>query len=191
MNNINLSSIGEFLKGTFDDKKKGKLIFLIGLLGIVMILISTLFPKSTTTTSSTKQISAEKYVASLEAEIKNVVSDIIGSKKVKVLITLNSGVEYVYANELKQDTDKMENSQGDGKNQSQQKDNNEQKYVLVNAPNGGQIALLLTELTPKIRGVVVVCEGGENEAISNTIKSAVTVALDIASTRVCVTGVSP
>ncbi|OJU13870.1 MAG: hypothetical protein BGN88_01700, partial [Clostridiales bacterium 43-6] len=167
------------------------LIFIIGIVGILLIFLSTLLPKSVKSSTTNGLISSEDYVASLEKKIGGMVSDIVGTKKVKVLITLNSGVEYVYANEVKQDTDKMENSQGNDKKDTQQKDSSEKKYVLVNAPSGGQVALLLTELTPKIRGVVVVCEGGENETISDNIKAAVTTALDIPSTSVCVTGISP
>lgn len=43
------------------------------------------------------------------------------------------------------------------------------------------------EIQPKVRGVVVVCDGAEDPVVCGRVMSAVTKALDITSTKVCIT----
>ena len=43
------------------------------------------------------------------------------------------------------------------------------------------------EIQPVIRGVLVVCEGGDDPVVTQTVTQAVTRALDISSAMVCVT----
>ena len=59
----------------------------------------------------------------------------------------------------------------------------EEKYVIVNNGNGAQ-PVLIAEISPRIRGVVIVCSG--SESAKSAIQSAVTTALDIPSMKVCV-----
>ena len=54
--------------------------------------------------------------------------------------------------------------------------------------DGGEQALLITEQMPEIRGVAIVCEGGDNEIINEKIKNTVTAALNITSKRVYICG---
>ena len=44
------------------------------------------------------------------------------------------------------------------------------------------------QLVPEIKGVLVVCEGGENENVRETIINAVSAALDITNSHIYVTG---
>ncbi len=45
-------------------------------------------------------------------------------------------------------------------------------------------------ITPVVRGVVVVCDGGDDPVVVNRVMSAVTKSLDISSNKVCVTKLS-
>lgn len=47
--------------------------------------------------------------------------------------------------------------------------------------------LLVTELQPTVKGVVIVCEGGDQPLVQQRVTDAVTIALNISSKRVCVT----
>lgn len=46
------------------------------------------------------------------------------------------------------------------------------------------------EIEPLIRGVLVVCEGGDSPVVVERITQAVTKALDISSAKVCITKLS-
>ena len=48
--------------------------------------------------------------------------------------------------------------------------------------------MLITEKMPEIRGVAIVCEGGDSEFIKEKITNSVTAALDITSKRVYICG---
>lgn len=45
----------------------------------------------------------------------------------------------------------------------------------------------MTELQPTVKGVVIVCEGGDQPLVQQRVTDAVTIALNISSKRVCVT----
>ena len=51
----------------------------------------------------------------------------------------------------------------------------------------GRSALVRTRMEPVVKGVVVVCEGGDNPLTVTRILEAVTTALAISSTKVCIT----
>ena len=50
----------------------------------------------------------------------------------------------------------------------------------------GKEGLLVTEIQPTVRGVVVVCDGGDRDDVRERVIQAVAVALDVSSKRVCV-----
>ena len=61
-------------------------------------------------------------------------------------------------------------------------------YITVKTADGGEKALIVTTQMPEIRGVAVVCQGGDDEALREKIKNAVTSALNITSQRVYICG---
>jgi len=175
-----------------DGKGKNKLLLFLGLGGILLIFLSSMLPKGISNSKknvAVNSMSAEQYAGALENKIETIVSSIVGSNKVKVLITLESGIEYVYANEVKYNSDSVDENSPDNKNKYQSKDSGEEKYVIINLPGGGEGALTVTELSPKIRGVVVACMGGDDELTAESVTSAVATALGIHRARVCVIGI--
>ncbi len=176
------------------DKKWGNIIFFAGIAGIVLILLSYLFSggggksgthaSSESSTSSQILTTTEEYTQRLEEKLQKIVSSITGSDNVTVMVTLESGAEYIYANDIKASTEET----ASGQSAATRKDSTEEKYILVDTPEGGQVALLVTELAPTVKGVVVVCDGGNDQKVKEKISNAVTTALDITSKRVCVTG---
>ncbi|MBO5321277.1 MAG: hypothetical protein J6B22_01555 [Clostridia bacterium] len=163
--------------------KKPKLILILGLVGILLIFFSSVFTKSEKKTETKTEITAEEYKLELEEDVKKVVRQITGSKNVSVVITLESGIRYDYA-DIKEETlverEEKENKSSD----SELKEG----YIIVKSANGGEEALLITAQMPKVRGVAIVCDGGDSEIIYNKIQNAVTAALDITSKRVYICG---
>lgn len=178
-------------KKLFKGEKAIKALFIAGIVGIVLIFLSTFLegkPKQTAAAAESGTDSAEAYCAMLEQKLGAIVADITASNNVRVFVTLESGAEYVYANELKQGTDTVEDTKGGDSRKVQQKDSTEQNYILVEGEDGRKTALLVTELAPKVQGVTVVCDKGNQPAVAEQITNAITTALHITSRRVCVTG---
>lgn len=162
-----------------------KILIAAGAVGIALIYLSTLFTPKEAEPKKTSDVSvtAAEYCEQLENDICEMVRNITGSKKVTAVVTLESGIRYSYA-DIKEEsvasTDKDETKSSD----TQLKEG----YITVKTADGGEQALLITEQMPEVRGVAIVCEGGDNEIIKEKIESTVTAALNITSKRVYICG---
>ncbi|MGN0172786.1 MAG: hypothetical protein ACI39E_08385 [Acutalibacteraceae bacterium] len=167
----------------FKHKKSVGWLLIVGLVGIVLIGASSLFssPAAQEKAQATKT-DAASYAKELEERLSRMVSSVKGAGESEVMVTLENGVEYVYANEQKSNSDRSE-SESSGSVSS--RDDTQQSVVVVDTGNGKE-GLLVTEIQPTVRGVVVACEGGGDEAVVNAVKKAVTTALNITEKRVCV-----
>ena len=165
--------------------KKPKTVLIIGLVGIGLIVLSSLFSsgESKKENMKTGEMTAEEYKTILEEDIKETVTDITGSKNVSVVITLESGIKYSYA-DIREETltEKKENEKESTDNETKS------GYITVKTAEGGEQALLVTTQMPKVRGVAIVCDGGDNERIAEKIQNAVMSALKISSKKVYICG---
>lgn len=172
----------------FKGDKKIKWVVFIGLAGILLILLSELVPqKSAEPLEGAVSVFAdnEEFCKKTEEKIYRLVSSIEGVGEVKVWVTLESGVEYVYLQEQVRNTD-LTTDYNDGNVKSlREKDNSEQKYILVNK-NGEEQPLVQKQLEPAVQGVVVVCEGAQSPQVNEQVVNAITCALGISSNRVYV-----
>ncbi|MCI8554466.1 MAG: stage III sporulation protein AG [Clostridiales bacterium] len=172
----------DFFKGGMGQK----LILAAGLAGMALILLSQFWPKRETAPQETARaaVSTEEYVAKTEERLRSLVGGIEGAGRCQVMVTLENGVEYVYASENRINSNREEDS-GTNSSKLSQKDDSEQSIILVDTGSGKE-GLLVTEIQPTVRGVVVVCDGGDAEEVRRRVTEAVTTALNISSLRVCV-----
>lgn len=176
MNELNF----KFLKSL----KSPKALVIAGLVGIALIFISSLFGSGSDSEKNESKVgfSAEEYCLELETDIKKLVSEITGSKNVSVVVTLENSVSYSYA-------DIKEEVSSDKKGDTSATDTElKESYITVKTADGGEQALLITENMPEIRGVAIVCEGGDSELINEKILNTVTAALNITKKRVYICG---
>lgn len=165
-------------------EKAGRWIFAIGALGIALIFLSGFFEPKVAETAAVTHSTGQQYSEQLEQKIGNIVCGITGDKKVKVAVTLESGSEYVYANNTNKSTDLATTEAGE-QTTTKQNDSTKEEYIIINSGNGEQ-ALVVTERLPKIKGVVIVADGVDDEQTRQSIITAVTTVLDISSRKVYV-----
>lgn len=167
--------------------KNPKLLIILGVCGIALIFISSFFSSGSDikqgSSDSAETYTVEQYRAALEDDIKDIVTSITGDKNPTVVITLESGIRYSYASADETDTS---SSKGDTNDQSSE--SKKQSYITVKTSDGGEQALVVTEIMPEVRGVAIICSGGNGETTSEKIKNAVTAALNITSKRVYISG---
>lgn len=180
--------IHEFL---LKDKSK-KIIICIGILGIVLIFISELFKtnnakKVTVSTSATASSSTYEYVAQLENNLKELISSIKGAGNTRVMVTLENSEETVYATEEKKNKEATEDKSDGQLSKKRESDDCEKKYITVRDADGTERALSVTQIQPTVKGVVVVCDGGDIPEVQQKITDAIKTALNITSKRVYVT----
>ena len=174
-----------FLK-PFQNGKGVKLAVAIGVLGMVLILLSEWLPSGTKETAAeVPQKTTEGYRAETEARLETLLTGMQGVGSCQVYVTLENGVEYVYAKEQKENSDYSENK-NEGSEKVSKSDNTQENIIIIDK-NGEKTGLVLTEIQPQVKGVVVVCDGGDNAAVTERVVAAVTTALNISSRRVCVT----
>ena len=110
-----------------------------------------------------------------------------GAGKSKVLITFENSAETVYATEEKKNKEACEDKSECGITRKKECDDCEKKYITIKDNQGTEHALAVTEIEPKVKGVIVICSGAENPIVERRIVDAVTTALNIPSKKVCVT----
>lgn len=179
------SSFSKLLK---DDKIK-KLIVILGLVGIALIFISNFISTDKKTDEEQPSDSAQasyqsldEYKSSTEKSLSSIISKIDGAGRTEVFLTLENGNEKVYAVNQKQ------NSSSDSSGGSSE--SLESEYYSIRNSDGSEDGMLLKVIEPEIRGVVVVCDGGDDSIIKERVLEAVTKALNISSARVCISKLS-
>lgn len=151
-------------------------IILLVIFAIILIIIYS----STTKSSSSKNISnsssdftAREYSQYLEDKLSDILSNISGAGKVKVVITLDGGMRYEYAKE----SEEITTSNEIGGNTNTKTTKNEE-VVLVTI-NGKSTPLVIKESYPDVCGVVVVASGAASAQVKLNILRAVTTLLNV------------
>ncbi len=166
--------------------KNGKLIVALGIAGILLIFISSLFSpadKEETQKTEAEVGSVAEYKEELQRDIEAVVKKITGSKNVKVVITLDTGFTYNYADEVRENT-----SNRQGENTTDTSTDSQNSFIIVKDSSGNERALVVNENLPQIRGVAVVYDGYETEAKNEKIKNALMATLSVTSKRIYISG---
>ena len=118
-----------------------------------------------TTTETQAYYSYKTYTEYLESKLIDVLSQINGVGKINIMITLESSPELVIA----YDTE----TYGVGETLTTKKE------PIIITQNGISSPLILSELLPKIRGVVIVAQGADNVAVKLDLLTATIKLLDI------------
>lgn len=182
---LNLNQMGEKITTLFKGDKKIKFIVLAGMLGILFIFLSggkTENMQKKSNETALPSFSTEELSVQMEKKLTALVGGINGVGHCNVMVTYENGIEYVYANESKSTSDVMDEGEGGKK---QEKNSQENSLVIIDTGNGKE-ALRVKEIQPKVRGVVVVCDGADNISVRQRVVDAVTTALDISSAKVYV-----
>lgn len=168
-------------------QKKNRL-FLLGLAGIVLIFLSdTLFKpreESAASAGGTKQSATETdaYEKDLEKRLTQMIQNVQGAGKAVVMVTLDTSGETVYARNEKNNTETQSAESGI----QNRKSSYESEYTIVDSGNG-DTPIVEAQLLPEIKGVAVVCEGGEDITVVSRVTELVSVVLGLSTNRICVT----
>ncbi len=163
----------ERLSAWLKSKNTAKLLFVVGIIGILLIFASSFIPEQEKSADMGSAFSEEEFCSGLKADIVRMVEGICGDPSAIVTVTLDTGIVYEYADELRQ------NSAEDDTKTTAEK---EQTYITVKDAGGAEKPLVITSYMPKVRGVSIIC--GADEKTAEEIKNAVCAALDISSRKI-------
>ncbi|WP_099203812.1 hypothetical protein [Scatolibacter rhodanostii] len=182
-----MGKLTELLK---KDKLRGAII-VMGLLGIVLIYLSTLLSSDKKVDKEKKTdtevvFTAEEYEQKLEAKLLRIVSAITGEENPTVMITLETMGEAVYAVDEKHKLDETEQYDGGQRTQTESKEEKESVYVITKDAQGNQQAIKVSEIQPKIKGVVIVSKYANDVFMQEKIIGAAKTAMNVSSSKICV-----
>lgn len=156
--------------------KKRLAIIVVAMFGIILTVISSFENSGETaqeeTTLSTAQFSESEYTQQLEKRLEDMVSSLDGAGRTKVIVTLECDYETVYAKDGSY-------SVKDGASDE------ESEYIIIDSDKqeGG---LVLKTVTPRVRGVAVLCEGGDQPQVESAVCEMLTALLDVGSNHISV-----
>ncbi len=103
------------------------------------------------------------YTEYLEQRIVGLCNSVEGVENAAVFLTLDCSSEYIYSSDGASD-------------------------FLILSGSGGEEAVLLQEIYPRVRGIAVVCTGGELPRVRETLTELLSAALDLPTHRIRIAG---
>ncbi|MBQ3498762.1 MAG: hypothetical protein IJA87_06515 [Clostridia bacterium] len=172
-------SVNQIILRIRNDKRL-LLIIVFGFLGLILIVFS--IPNENeddiekTELNENYVFNEKEYTDDLENKLSEMISLINGAGRTRVIVTLECDYETIYA-----------------KDGSLSKDDNstdeDSEYIIIDSEKN-QGGLLLKTVTPKVRGVAVVCEGGDNQYVKNSVTEMLSAVLDVGANRISVSKIS-
>lgn len=148
-----------------DEKKRTYLLLAAGLAGMLLICISEWMPASPAPEMSAGSEESSDYAASLEQRLTELIGQMEGAGRTRVMVTLASGGTTRYATDT-EDT----------------ADSSRRQHVLL-----GDGGLVEQVQTPEVLGVAVVCEGGDDPGLQLAVTELVQALTDAGASHITVT----
>ncbi|AOT68158.1 hypothetical protein [Geosporobacter ferrireducens] len=127
----------------------------------------------------------ESYRDSLETQLKNILSQIKGVGQVEVMVTYESSVEVVPASNTTRSQQQTQEKDAQGGTRTTTQEELTQNIV-TNSSTGNSGLLVIKEIKPQIRGVVVVAEGAGDVMVKTELVDAVKTIFQIPAHKVMV-----
>ncbi len=160
--------------------KQYKYLIVIVVAGLIVLMIPSAGNKE-----KNDEIIKEEEVFNLvefEKRIEDVLSNGAGVGRVKVVITIKSGMEHVYAEEMKSNTREQQEN-GDIIDVDVDSD---RKPSILSKSNGGEEPVIIKKIYPEFLGAAVVCDGADNPEVELYIIDVISSLTGISSDRVTV-----
>ena len=160
--------------------KKNLGVILLAVVALLVLLLSELpvsSEKEELSVNDTYVFSSE-YTKKTEKELQKILGKIDGAGQVQVMLTLESCYENIYAKSYETEKKQDEKSVNE---------NLKEEYVIIKKSSNNEESLIIKVCEPKIKGVAVVCEGGNNTQVKKAITETVCALFDVSSAKVSVT----
>lgn len=123
------------------------------------------------------------YKESAEVQLKNILSEIKGVGEVDIMVTYESTTEVVPALNVKKSSQQTEEKDSKGGVRTTTQDDSSQNIVMTNEKDK---VIVIKEIKPQIRGVVIVAEGAADIKVKTELIEAVRTIFQIPAHKVMV-----
>ena len=174
-----------------DHKRLGENLVIMMIIGIIIIIAGgSLFggdEKKETEIEKTEPEKLETFgetgkleeKTELELKVEKILSQINGAGEVKVLITYESGTEIVPFTNIKKSDDVTDERDSAGGTRRSNQTSYESSIVYEEGGSGVKKPIIVKEVYPKVKGVVVVADGGGDLTVRENLLRAVEVLLGV------------
>ncbi len=163
---MNKKKLYEFLKN-----KNNGILYVILIIGVVIMLCGTIDDGKPNTQASQPQTDT---AADDEKRLCEILSDIKGAGEVSVMITYYESEKKDIAYEVRESENSRENSGG------------HEKTVDKQAVMSNGSPMVVKEVYPNVKGVIVTAQGAGSISVRESISSAVQAVMNVPAHRVCV-----
>lgn len=181
------------LKEMLEGKSRKKLVenaVIIIITGIIVIIAAGTFLSGNKNTADTEKSAAVQESAqatavqprtedSVEGELAAILSKVQGVGRVDVMITYVSGKESIPAYDTKKSENTTDEKDSGGGTRSITQGDYDSTVVYEDRQGGGKSPVILKELQPVVKGVVVVADGAGSPEVKERILNAVQVLVDV------------
>ncbi len=172
------------LKKAISGKNRLRVITILSIVAILLIFISEMLPKNpgpsgTTVTDDIGRSSpnlCQDYAEKMSEKLETAISDIKGVGEAEVILTLDCSEEYIFAE------DKADEHSASGDDTAE----NSHSKPVMSERNGVKEPILRRITAPKYRGALVICDGAADINIRERVIKAVSAALDLPTSKICV-----
>lgn len=171
----------DVLGGIFKKIKKVKhldIVIAVAVVGLALVFALSVFGGSEEKAVKTNDVD---YLA-LEDRVCEVLGQIKGAGKVRVMINFSDSGEIVTATTNNSSIDKTTDTSTSGNRTTESKTDNVSPVIIQK--DGEDTPLIVKEIAPDVLGVVVVAEGADNVAVRINLLQAVQTLLNVDSNRV-------
>ncbi len=186
------------IKDAIDGKNRRKLIentAIVIVVGVIVIIAGgTIFSggKSNATQKEQKkdvnttesQQNADSRSSGIEARLAALLSQMKGVGKVDVMVTFSTTRENIPAYDTKRNQSSTDEKDSAGGTRSISQEEYDSTLAYEDSSSGGKKPVILKELEPEVKGVLVVADGADSVEVRERICNAVTVVLDIPVHRI-------
>lgn len=165
-------------------KRKSQLLIIL-LVGILLIVIA-MPVKKTSEQDNDKALPGLQtdtddsgYEQELERRLETALAQAEGVGKVKVMVTLQSSSEKVIEKDTEDTGQNIDESDKSGGTRTTSENSVKEATVYDSRSQGEQTPYVRKEISPKIAGVIVVAQGGDNAVVIENITDAVCALFDV------------
>lgn len=190
---MNLKKINEFIRDMLSKKYIANIIVLLAVAIMALIFTGDFKAKDSSAKNVDKKSTGDMFVQEnmrveteeeiVETRLKEILQKIKGSGEVEVMVTFEMGSEIIPASNTVETNDATEEKDSNGGIRTVVSRNTTENIVTTN-DNTGNKPLVLKEIKPQVKGVIVVAEGADDIEVKMQLYEAIKTLLQVPGNRV-------
>ena len=150
--------------------KKALAIIVIGITGMLIIMLSG--QGDDLRNSTVSEVPTDFSEEAISEKVTQLIESIDGAGDTRVMITYECGNEIVYAADSDESSD--DNS-----------DDISREYIIIEE-NNNEAGLIIKTVYPKVMGVAIICQGGDNPAVKQQICSVISALFNLSTNKISI-----